>query len=150
MAVFAESQQHQIEFANVAQRVRVGEGGRARAELGGNRVHLIFRDRHMIEPLVSRHLAVALGVVGRQAALVAEVHVPVRPVGVLFAQQSIHAARRVAAGKHDDEFAALFDCALGGFDDAPARSPLQFRDVGELPSQRTPRADALTAALIAS
>ena len=64
MAVFSEPEQDEIELTNAAQRVSVGEGGCGCTELGAHRVHASLRDRHMVEPLVSRHLAVALDIVG--------------------------------------------------------------------------------------
>ena len=131
MAVFSEPEQYQVELTNAAQRVSVGEGGGARTELGGNWVHTLLRDRDMIEPFGSRHLAVAFRVVDRQAALVSEVHVPVRPVGVLVAEQSIDAARCVATGEHDQKLAALCDRAPGGVDDSATRGLLHLRKACE-------------------
>ena len=91
--VFTEPEQHQIEVADAAQRVCIALRRRLGTEFGGDYVHLILRNRHVFKPDAGRHPAVAVGIVRRQAALVAEVHLPARPVGGRRAQQIVHAAR---------------------------------------------------------
>jgi len=129
VTVLAEPEQHQIEGANAAQCLRIRARRMDDAAFGGNRVHLPGRNRNVVEPCLRRHDAVASGVSRRQAALVAEVHLPARPVGAR-AQHAVHVAWRAAAGEHDQEPAAPLDGARGGVENAPARDLPQALGVG--------------------
>src|SRR5581483_11448487 len=113
VAVLAQAQQYQIEFTDRSQNLRVLRGAVDRPRFGGNHVHVGARDRYVIEQRFARHAAVALRVVGRRAALVTEVHPPLRPVGDRTAKHFVYTARRVAAGQHDAENPARSDRAVG-------------------------------------
>ena len=126
MAVFSEPEQYQVELTNAAQRVSVGEGGGARTELGGNWVHTILRDRDMIEPFDSRHLAVAFASSGGKQRSSPKYTFQCDQ-SAFSSRSSRYAARRVAAGEHDQKLAALCDGAPGGVDDSATRGLLQLR-----------------------
>ena len=101
VAVFAQAEEHEVEFADGSERQRVLPRRLHGPELGRDRVYLRRRNRYMVEPGRRGHAGIALGVVGRRTALVAEEDLPRRPVGRRFAQQLVDTARRSAAGEDE-------------------------------------------------
>ena len=72
MAIFTQAEQHEIEFRDAGKFLRIRCRTRIRPAFGRDAVNVAARDGHMIEPGHLRHPAVALDVIRRQAALVAE------------------------------------------------------------------------------
>ena len=118
VAVFAEAEQDEVEGADAVERSGVACCRLGRAELGRYRMDLRRRDRDVIQPSLGRHARIALGVSARQAALVAEIDVPVSPARARLAQQLVGTARRRAAGQDDSEAAARRQRAPLGSEDA--------------------------------
>ena len=86
MAVFAQAEQHQVEFARAGEGLRVRRGGRLGPVFRRERMNLAARNRHVVQPGLRRQAAVAFRMLGRQAALVAEINMPGGPIGPGFAQ----------------------------------------------------------------
>ena len=128
VAVVTQAQEDEVELADRLERRGVALRRFERPELGGHRVSLMFGDRHVVQPRRAGHLRIALRVVARGAALIAEIDVPARPVRVGGAQRFVHAARRVAAGKDDDESTAVPQRFVGGSE--RARSDLRAHRAG--------------------
>ncbi len=82
MTILAQAKQYQVEFANLRQLPRIVGSRRVRAKLSRDPVDLPGWDGHMIEPCGKCHAAVAFGVLGGQTALVAEIDLPCRPIGI--------------------------------------------------------------------
>ena len=120
MAVVAHAEEYEVE----ARPLRIAEEAAhdrlvvARVRRGVAQalyaVDILRRDGYAREQSLARHAVVALSVVGRDGALVAEEDVNALPRngGVkLFAREKlVDAARRRASRERDGEGAALFDC----------------------------------------
>ena len=122
MAVGSHAQQEQVEARYVLDlegeespqlALVVGGDGRRRALLRADAVHVRGGDRRAVDQRLPRHAVVAVGVVGRHAALVAPEQVQ-RVPGHRVAQrrlgeQLVGAARRVPAGQRQGAAPACGD-----------------------------------------
>jgi hypothetical protein len=126
VAVLAHAEQRDVEIAHARQPVRIRRSPFAGAVLGGDRPALFFGDSRRCEPGGLCHGAVAVGMIGREAAFVAVPDVPARIARAALRELGIQRARRGAAGQHQMERAACGD----------RRRSLGAQRIGQRPHQR--------------
>jgi hypothetical protein len=85
------------------------------------RMDILCRNGYPIEPSLRGRQAVALRMIGRQAALVAEVDLPARPVRLRLGEHPIGLRRGVPSGEQDPEDRSLRDRRPGRGQDSPRR-----------------------------
>ena len=97
MAVFADTEQNQIKLRNIFYGGGVLSDSFWLWVFAGDVVYLRSGNRDMRQPRINSHFVIAAFSVGRQAAFVTKINMPVRPIGFYITQQNIEIARRVAA-----------------------------------------------------
>src|SRR5690606_37427976 len=102
-----------------------------RDQFGRDRMYLQSRNRHMREPGHDGHAAVAVGMRGREATLIAEIELLPAPLGLLGTQRFIDIARRIDAGQHQMESAMRNNRAVRSSEYVGDRSLLELSDAVE-------------------
>ena len=122
MTILAQSEQHQIELTDLFELTFIIGGRQFRSEFTPYHMDLFGWNSHTIQPLCTRHIAVASGVFGGQASFIAIIDMPRRPVGIGCAQCSINMARRIATGQYDAKDAARRDRSFCSLENEPVGS----------------------------
>ena len=76
MTIFTEPKQYQVEPLDSGQSLLVPGGRFFGPQLGGDKMNLFWRYGDVIQPYLRGHSAVALGMVLRKAAVIADIHIP--------------------------------------------------------------------------
>ena len=101
MPVFAHAQQHHVQRRNMLQHGRIAGGTFMRAQFGRDWMDVGLRDVDMLQQRIADHRVIAPGIADRQAALIAEIYLHVRPIDGEAAQLFVTAARCFAASQYE-------------------------------------------------